>query len=91
MVKRGLEKIFLKFLHAGDYFSLLHNSVQNHKFCGLLRISELYKCKRHFSKFHKTSLKRSKFHSLGQTLCHMQLNTMFGPIMNCLYRFIHYI
>ena len=32
MVKCGLEKIFLKFLHAGDYFSLLHKSVQNHKF-----------------------------------------------------------
>ena len=31
MVKSGLEKIFLKFLHAGDYFSLLHKSVQNHK------------------------------------------------------------
>ena len=32
MVKSGLEKIFLKFLHAGDYFSLLHKSVQNLKF-----------------------------------------------------------
>ena len=32
MVKSGLEKIFLKFLHAGDYFLLLHKSVQNHKF-----------------------------------------------------------
>ena len=32
MVKSGLEKIFLKFLHAGDYFSLLQKSVQNHKF-----------------------------------------------------------
>ena len=32
MVKSGLEKIFLKFLHAGDYFSLLHKSAQNHKF-----------------------------------------------------------
>ena len=32
IVKSGLEKIFLKFLHAGDYFSLLHKSVQNHKF-----------------------------------------------------------
>ena len=32
MVKSGLEKIFLKFLHAGDYFPLLHKSVQNHKF-----------------------------------------------------------
>ena len=31
MVKSGLEKIFLKFLHEGDYFSLLHKSVQNHK------------------------------------------------------------
>ena len=31
-VKSGLEKIFLKFLHAGDYFPLLHKSVQNHKF-----------------------------------------------------------
>ena len=31
-VKSGIEKIFLKFLHAGDYFSLLHKSVQNHKF-----------------------------------------------------------
>ena len=32
IVKSGLEKIFLKFLHWGDYFSLLHKSVQNHKF-----------------------------------------------------------
>ena len=32
MVKSGLEKIFLKFLHAGDYLPLLHKSVQNHKF-----------------------------------------------------------
>ena len=26
MMKSGLEKIFLKFLHAGDYFLLLHKS-----------------------------------------------------------------
>ena len=32
MVKSGLEKIFLKFLHVGDYFPLLHKSAQNHKF-----------------------------------------------------------
>jgi hypothetical protein len=32
MVKSGLEKIFLKFLHAGDNLSLLHKSAQNHKF-----------------------------------------------------------
>ena len=32
MVKSGLEKIFLKFLHAGGYFPLLHKSAQNHKF-----------------------------------------------------------
>ena len=32
ILKSGLEKIFLKFLHAVDYFSLLHNSAQNHKF-----------------------------------------------------------
>ena len=32
IVKSGLEKIFLKFLHAGDYLSLLHKSVQDHKF-----------------------------------------------------------
>ena len=32
MVKSGLEKIFLKFLHAGDYFPLLHKRAQNHKF-----------------------------------------------------------
>ena len=32
MAKSGLEKIFLKFLHAGDYFPLLHKSAQNHKF-----------------------------------------------------------
>ena len=32
MVKSGLEEIFLKFLHAGDYFPLLHKSAQNHKF-----------------------------------------------------------
>jgi hypothetical protein len=31
-LKSGLEKIFLKFLHAGDYFSSLHKSFQNHKF-----------------------------------------------------------
>ena len=31
-VKSGLEEIFLKFLHAGDYFPLLHKSAQNHKF-----------------------------------------------------------
>ena len=30
MVKSGLEKLFLKFLHAGDYFLLLHKSAQNH-------------------------------------------------------------
>ena len=32
MVKSCLEKIFLKFLHAGDYFPLLHKMTQNHKF-----------------------------------------------------------
>ena len=32
MVKSGLEKIFLKFLHAEHYFPLLHKSAQNHKF-----------------------------------------------------------
>ena len=32
IVKSGLEKIFLKFLHAGDFFPLLHKSAQNHKF-----------------------------------------------------------
>ena len=32
MVKSGLEKIFLKSLHAGDYFPLLHKSAQNQKF-----------------------------------------------------------
>ena len=32
MVKSGLEKICLKFLHARDYFPLLHKSAQNHKF-----------------------------------------------------------
>ena len=32
MVKSGLVKTFLKFLHAGDYFPLLHKSAQNHKF-----------------------------------------------------------
>ena len=32
MVKSGLEKIFLKYLHAGDYFPLLHKSAQNYKF-----------------------------------------------------------
>ena len=31
MVKSGTEKFFLKFLHAGDYFSLLHKNVQNLK------------------------------------------------------------
>ena len=28
MAKSGLEKIFLKFLHAGDYFPLLHKSAE---------------------------------------------------------------
>ena len=32
MVKSGLDKMFLKFLHAGEYFPLLHKSAQNHKF-----------------------------------------------------------
>ena len=32
MVKSGLEKMFLKFLHAGDHFLLLHKNAQNHKF-----------------------------------------------------------
>ena len=32
MMKSGLEKIFLKFLHAGDYLPSLHKSAQNHKF-----------------------------------------------------------
>ena len=32
MVKSSLEKIFLKFLHAGTYFPLLHKSGQNPKF-----------------------------------------------------------
>ena len=32
MVKSGIEKIFLKFLHAGDNFPLLHKSAQNNKF-----------------------------------------------------------
>ena len=35
MVKSGLGKIFFKFPHAGhagNYFSLLHKSAQNHKF-----------------------------------------------------------
>ena len=32
IVKSGQEKIFLKFLHAGDFFPLLHKSAQNHKF-----------------------------------------------------------
>ena len=30
--KSGQEKIFLKFLHAVDYFPLHHKSAQNHKF-----------------------------------------------------------
>jgi len=29
IVKSGLEKIVLKFLHAGDYFPLLHKSAKN--------------------------------------------------------------
>ena len=32
MVKSGLEKTFLKFLHGGDNFPLLHKSAQHHKF-----------------------------------------------------------
>ena len=35
MVKKGLEKISLKFLHAGDYFPILHKSAQNHKFSNI--------------------------------------------------------
>ena len=31
-MKSGLENFFLKFIHAEDYFSLLHKGVQNHKF-----------------------------------------------------------
>ena len=32
MVKSGLERIFLKFLHAGQCFPLLQESARNHKF-----------------------------------------------------------
>ena len=32
IVKSGLEKTSLKFLHLGEYSSLVHKSVQNHKF-----------------------------------------------------------
>ena len=32
IAKSDLEKNFQKFLHAGDYFSQLYKSVQNHKF-----------------------------------------------------------
>ena len=32
IMKSGLEKIFLKFLHSGDHFPLLNKSAQNHKF-----------------------------------------------------------
>ena len=32
MVKSGLEKIFLEFLHAGDYFLLLHKIAKNNIF-----------------------------------------------------------
>ena len=32
IVKSGLEKILLKFLHAGEYLSLLHKIIQNYKF-----------------------------------------------------------
>ena len=32
MVKNGVEKIFLTFLHAGDDSLLLHKSAQSHKF-----------------------------------------------------------
>ena len=49
-VKSGLEKIVLKFLHAGDYFPLLHKSAQNQKFSNkkdflkkALRIEEFQK------------------------------------------------
>ena len=51
MVKSGLEKIFLKFLHGGDYFPLLHKSPQNHKFSkkmaflitdSILRVKPMY-------------------------------------------------
>ena len=39
MMKSGLEKIFLKFLHAGDYFRLLHKSAQNLKFSNKKQLS----------------------------------------------------
>ena len=32
MGKRGRQKIFLKFLYAGDNFLLLYKNAQNHKF-----------------------------------------------------------
>ena len=32
LVKSGLEKMILKFLHARDYFPFLHKSAPNHKF-----------------------------------------------------------
>ena len=32
MVKSGVVKIFLKLLHAAEYFPLLHKCIQNHKF-----------------------------------------------------------
>ena len=32
IVKSGLEFIFLKFLHVGDYFSLVQKNVQSQKF-----------------------------------------------------------
>ena len=35
MVKSGLDKIILKFLHVGDYFPILHKSAQNHKFSNI--------------------------------------------------------
>ena len=41
MVKSGLEKIFLKFFHAGNYFLLLRKSVQNLKFSNKNRPSSL--------------------------------------------------
>ena len=44
-MKSGVGKIFLKFLHAGDYFHLLHKSAENHKFSNIFPRMERFQKK----------------------------------------------
>ena len=52
MVKSGLEKIFLKFLHAEHYFPLLHKSAQNHKFSNKIFLHGGISKKKMYPTFH---------------------------------------